>query len=84
MTHLWAAGDSVRIVADSSGSPSRITWRGRAHPVRCIYTHWREDSEWWRARVWRDCFDLATTTGLEVVVYHDLLADQWYLQRLYD
>jgi hypothetical protein len=37
-----------------------------------------------RWRVWREYFRLATRTGLLVVVYHDLLEDRWYLQRVYD
>ena len=45
---------------------------------------WRVDGEWWRGRIWRDYFRLTTATGLRVVIYHDLLTDEWCLQRLLD
>jgi hypothetical protein len=32
----------------------------------------------------RDYFKLTTTTGLLVIIYHDLIHDAWFLQRLYD
>ena len=84
MTLLWTPGDPLRDVVGTEGLPQRLIWRGRTHPVEHIDRRWRVDNEWWRQRVWRDYFQLSTTTGLLIVVYHDLLADRWYLQRLYD
>jgi hypothetical protein len=40
--------------------------------------------EWWREGIRRDYFKLTTTTGLLVVIFHDLDTGDWYLQRLYD
>jgi hypothetical protein len=42
------------------------------------------DVNWWKLRIWREHFKLYTETGLLAVVYRDLLADEWYLQRVYD
>ena len=66
------------------GLPQGFTWEARSHTVQLVLDRWRVDVEWWRWRVWREYFRLATRTGLLVVVYHDLLEDRWYLQRVYD
>ena len=52
--------------------------------MQTIAKRWRVDVDWWRVRVWREYFKLATGTGLLVVIYRDLLSGGWYLQRLYD
>lgn len=84
MTHLWPEGEPIAVASDDWGAPRAFTWRGRRHQVRTITKRWRVDVDWWQERVWREYFKLATHTGLLVVVYRDLLAGGWYLQRLYD
>jgi hypothetical protein len=83
MTYLWAEGQPIDVKADERGTPRRITWRGRAHPVEQVANRWRVDEDWWCGRIWREYFKLTTRTGL-LVVYHDLLTGDWCLQRLYD
>jgi hypothetical protein len=83
MTRLWVGGVPVEVrLAD--GLPAQFTWGNRVHPVAGIANRWRVDIGWWRLRVWRDYFKLHTTTGLLLIVYHDLVSDQWYVQRVYD
>ena len=84
MTHLWPEGEPIAVASDDWGAPLAFTWRGRRHRVRTITKRWRVDVDWWQERVWREYFKLATHTGLLVVVYRDLLAGGWYLQRVYD
>lgn len=84
MSRLWAAGEPIQVDADSSGWPQRIVWAGTQHRIDQISDHWRVDLEWWRGRIWRMYFVVVTTSGLLIELYHDLLADRWYLQRLYD
>ena len=84
MTYLWPDGELIAVEADSLHTPCAFTWRGRTHPVQSIAKRWRVDVDWWRVRVWRENFKLATGTGLLVVIYRDLLSGDWYLQRLYD
>jgi len=84
MTHLWPNGEPIAVVSDADGTPCSFEWQGRAHPVTGISKRWRVDNGWWRVRIWREYFKLETETGLLVIVYRDLLTDQWYLQRLYD
>jgi hypothetical protein len=66
------------------GVPRRFGWAGRLHRVCKVLGRWRVDEEWWAARIWREYFRLYTDTGMLVEVYHDFLAGDWYIQRLYD
>lgn len=84
MTRLWVSGKLITVTLDEQGCPTAFHWEGQRHPVQKIANQWRVDLDWWRWRIWRDYFKLTTRTGLLVVVYHDLVFDQWFLQRLYD
>ncbi len=85
MTWLWAEGLPVAVETRGQGTlPVAFAWRGERHPVAGIISRWRVDTGWWEARIWRDYFRLHTASGLLVVLVHDLLADRWALERLYD
>jgi Domain of unknown function (DUF6504) len=84
MTRLWPGGDPIRVRADALGAPHSFTWRGRRHPVERVTRRWRLDVDWWRGRIWREYFKLVTRTGLLMVIYHDLAAGGWYVQRVFD
>jgi hypothetical protein len=84
MTRFWAKGKLIHVVSNGLGEPKRFEWQRGTHHVNAIARQWRVDLDWWRIRVWRDYFKLVTNSGLLVVIYRDLLSDQWYLQRLYD
>ncbi len=84
MTRLWVAGIRIKVFLNPGGLPQQGHWGGRTHPVQEVVHHWRVDAGWWRLRIWRDYYKLVTTTGLLVVVYHDLVRDEWFLQRIYD
>jgi hypothetical protein len=81
---LWLNGVLILVEVDSSNNPLHLIWRKQFHPVQQVHNRWRVDREWWRQRIWREYLLLDTKTGLLLVVFHDLLNDQWYLQRLYD
>jgi hypothetical protein len=83
MTRLWSHGDAIT-VSTKRGLPISFIWQDREHLVASIAKRWRVDEGWWRHRVWRECFKLATDTDLLVVIYRDLVSGEWYLQRLYD
>jgi hypothetical protein len=84
MTRLWPAGQPIRVQTGDRDCPEQLTWQGQAHPVEGIANRWLVDEDWWKQRIWREYFKLFTTTGLLLVIYHDLVADRWYVQRLYD
>jgi len=75
--------EAITVRHDRLFTPLAFTWAGRQHRVVWVANRWRVDIEWWRRRVWREYFKLATHTGL-LVVFRDLVDGEWYLQRLYD
>lgn len=83
MTRLWPDGDPIQVVG-SNEVPGRFIWQGQHHPVADIAKRWRVHAGWWHDSTHRDYFKLTTTTGLLVIIYHDLHRDAWFLQRLYD
>lgn len=84
MTRLWTKAQPITVAIDEVGFPIRFTWNGVTHPVERVANYWRADSDWWRGRIWREYFKVATKTGLLVVIYRNLLTDTWHLERLYD
>ncbi|MEP7288609.1 MAG: DUF6504 family protein [Chloroflexota bacterium] len=74
----------MKDIETENGLPQRFTWQGRVHTVSAIANVWRIDDAWWQQRVWQDRFKLTTTTGLLVILSHDLLSDEWLLIRVYD
>ena len=84
MTRLWQPSIPITVLLVDN-QPKQVTWEGRrwrvAHPV----LHWRQRI-WWRG-IWRDYYKLVVRSGgteALIVIYHDLLDGQWYLQEVYD
>jgi len=84
VTRLWPDGDAIAVNLDGRGLPDCLTWRGQDHGIQKVANRWLVDEEWWKKRIWREYFKVITYSGLLMLVYHDLLTGQWYLQRLYD
>ncbi len=84
MTRLWRTGTPIEAHTTADGDLQAFTWQGARHTVTVVANRWRVDLDWWEQHIWREYFKLATDTGLLVIVYHDLAANTWSLQRLYD
>lgn len=84
MTRLWSKGDAIQVWGQSEAAPERLKWREQTHPVAEVTRRWRVRMDWWHEPVWREYFKLTTETGLLLIIYHDLLNGEWYVQRLYD
>lgn len=87
MTRFWAAGQPVRMGADSLGTPLWFLWTGQRHNVIRVCRRWRVDEDWWKpegAHVWREYFIVVTDTGLLVVLYHNFVDDRWFISQVYD
>lgn len=84
MTRLWPAGLLIEVMSDKHKLPQHLVWQEQAHTITQITRRWRIKSDWWDEPLWRDYFKLTTDTGLLLIIFHDLLDEQWYLQRLYD
>jgi hypothetical protein len=84
VTRFWPNGLPIAVVADTLAAPTTFTWESTTHSIERLIRRWRIDQSWWRVRVCREYFLLRTESGLLVVLYRDVLRDEWYLQRLYD
>ena len=84
MSRFWPEGVPIGVTCDDLATPIAFTWQSHRHVVEEILERWRVDAGWWRRRVWREYFQLTTTSGLLLLIYHDVRADEWRVQRLYD
>ncbi len=87
MTRLWPDGTPIGVDTFASAGetlPARFSWQGQTHQIDAITRQWRVHSDWWREPAWRAYYKLTTTSGLLVIIYHDLPDGEWFLQRLYD
>jgi Domain of unknown function (DUF6504) len=84
-----AGADSLRklnqpqpaaVEATASGEPGAILWKGIFKRVRTIHDTWRIDDEWWRDEIARRYFAVELEGGRHLTLYHDLIADTWYVQ----
>jgi hypothetical protein len=86
VTQLWPEGVPIKVKA-SDGLPQAIHWQGRWHAVRAVVEQWVVHDEWWRDAIWRHYFQVEISyadSALLCVLYHDLLADAWSMERIYD
>jgi nucleotidyltransferase/DNA polymerase involved in DNA repair len=63
------------------GTSSGLAWGERIREVRCVYELWRERRHWWGQPIERDYFRLELEDGQMRVVFHDVQADRWSLER---
>lgn len=84
MTQFWPEGLPIQVEADARWTPLRFVWGEELYHVERVFDRWRVDEDWWRGRIWREYFVVTTTPRRLVELYHDLLADAWFLLRRYD
>lgn len=82
MTRLLQPPPGVEIGIDPQGAPGWMAGplRGRLEPLGC----WTVDQDWWERPVARQYWKLLVEDRVLVEVFHDLLEDAWYLERVYD
>ena len=84
MSQFYAVGEHIPVELDDVERPTAFLWHGQRHEVEGVADHWRIDEDWWQRRLWRDYFKVTTTSGYLMLIYHDLVGGNWYLQRVYD
>ena len=69
---------SAAVVAGGAGRPSRVEGR----EIDAVRESWLVEDRWWTARpVRRRYWEVVTTCGRNVVVFHELEGGRWFLQR---
>ncbi len=72
----------VVVRTNALGDPVHVRLRGKpARRVAVIRERWRIDDEWWRQTISRDYRTVVLDDGKVLTLYHDLLIDEWYVQR---
>ncbi len=61
--------------------PVAITLDGKSKRIEAIRETWRIDDEWWRDQIARRYVEVILEGGGHVMLYEDLLAREWFLQR---
>lgn len=89
MTRLWNEVVLIEVEADEGGQPLAFRWdhdsfQDRLYQVTQVANRWRVHTHWWREEIWREYFKVLIGSDLLCTLYHDLLADHWYLERVYD
>ena len=84
MAKLLEKPEEIRVRSNVEGVPVGIIRGGKFERVKSIYQRWRVADEWWRQEIARDCFRIGTSSGLVGDIYHDMVANRWYLSRIHD
>jgi hypothetical protein len=82
MTRLLREHPEIGVELDDAGRLVAITWNGQREPVE-VCNRWRVAESWWREPIERDYCKVVSRRWL-ALVYHDLVAGTWHLERLYD
>ena len=78
------APSPLKVDLDAEGRVVALWRQGRLTPRRiaAVQDRWRIDDEWWRERpIARLYHALLLDDGSPLVLYHDLIEEQWYEQR---
>ena len=71
----------IQVTVDKNDAPIAFTWEGRTYRVRRVYEHWRERRLWWSRPIERDYYRLEDHSGQVRMIYRDLRAATWWLDR---
>jgi len=71
----------IQVTTDPQGLPRALVWRERIREVEMVYEIWRERRHWWGLPVERDYFRLEIGDGQMRVIFRDVRADRWLLER---
>ena len=85
MTMLRPLNRPVPITVETGvdGEPTFVTRHGNRIAIAAVLDRWRIDDEWWREHpIAREYYALLLDDGTLLTIYHDLVKDQWFEQRV--
>ncbi|HYK81557.1 MAG TPA: hypothetical protein VEU55_00310 [Gemmatimonadales bacterium] len=71
----------VAVELDAAGRPAAVTLADATLRVETVCEMWRLDDEWWRHPIARRYAEVVLEGGKRVVLFEDLNAREWFLQR---
>jgi hypothetical protein len=87
MPRRFHPAPAIDVWSRADGTPYRLVWKRRAHPVARVENTWAMVHGWWQGAgeaLDRRYFDLTTRDGLRCVVYRDKATDGWHLEQILD
>jgi len=82
---FWADGQPIEGTRRADGTPVRFRCRMTEHVVTHVSVRWRVHTAWWTEHeIWRDYWEVVTSTRLLVVIYEDRIRGGWWLERVYE
>ncbi|HSS93524.1 MAG TPA: hypothetical protein VLR46_05980 [Candidatus Dormibacteraeota bacterium] len=82
MTLLLSPPTPVTITLSSDGTPAFIAGPFDGH-IRSM-GRWKVETEWWNRLVIREYWKVQIDDDLLCELYHDLVRDEWFVERIYD
>jgi hypothetical protein len=68
----------ARVTTVTGGRPRTVD----GHPIEAVRESWLVEDRWWTARpLRRRYWEVVSTSGRNLVVFHDLSAGGWFVQR---
>ncbi|MFC1893506.1 hypothetical protein ACFLYR_05700 [Chloroflexota bacterium] len=83
MAEILGIASELTVKADAMGIPESLTMKSNRRKVVRVYDHWRIADSWWADEVSRDYFRVELSNNTTCNIYHDMIADRWYLSRNY-
>jgi hypothetical protein len=82
MTRLISPPAVVEVTAAADGTPAFITgaFSGSIDPI----ARWKVETGWWKEPVVREYWKALLNNNLLCELYHDLQANRWFVERIYD
>jgi hypothetical protein len=76
--------ERIEVTVNIRGEPVALNRNGQRCRVVAIYDRWHLTDEWWNKEQTRHYFRVKISQGFVCEIYHDVTADQWYLDRIFD
>ena len=86
MSRTWPAGHPILAQTDDAGRPVLFVLNEQRFRLLRIEQHWEVDTDWRSddGRVWRRYVAATTLEGDLIVLFYDVLREDWFLEKLYD
>jgi hypothetical protein len=78
---LSQAVGKIQVEVDSRHQPVIFVWSGKRHQIERIGDTWIFED--WVQEIRREYFKVITTTGYFLLLYHDSVNQQWFIERQY-
>ncbi len=80
MTATLGQIQEIAVQQGGDAMPLSLVYKGQRRKVVKVYEQWRIADDWWGDEVRRDYFKIETAQGV-CDIYHDTVANRWYLTK---